>query len=361
MGLKIMESFRDPVLAGQLVAKIRNDARRPLRIMEVCGTHTMAIFRHGIRSLLPDTLTLLSGPGCPVCVTARKDMDAFVALAGQPDVIVTTFGDLMKVPGSGSTLAGQKACGADVRMVYSVFDAVTVAVQNPGKQVVFCAVGFETTLPAIAAAVLLAADRKVTNFSIYCTGKLTPPALAALMETDGVEIDGFLLPGHVSVITGIDAFLPVFETHRIPSVITGFEPIDILEAVSILVHQNRIGKPALVNAYPRAVKDRGNPKARAVMHQVFQVCDADWRGIGTIAASGMALKPAYSEFDANARFTLDLPDLPPPRGCACGEILMGLKTPAACALYKLACTPLTPVGPCMVSSEGACAAYYRYV
>jgi hydrogenase expression/formation protein HypD len=355
-----MTGFRDPALARELTAAIHQAAVRPLRLMEVCGTHTMAIFRHGIRSVLPANITLLSGPGCPVCVTAQKDIDAFVAFSRRNDVIVTTFGDLMKVPGSGTTLAGQKAAGADVRIVYSVFDAVTMARENPDKQVVFCAVGFETTIPTIAAGILMAAAQDLDNFCIHSAHKLTPPALAALMETEGVDIDGFILPGHVSVITGIDAFRPVFETYNIPSVIAGFEPIDILQAIHLLVQQNETGKPALENAYSRAVSVRGNPKAKAVMHQVFDVCDAVWRGIGPIAGSGMKLNKAFRAFDADARFSLDLPDVPEPKGCACGDILMGLKTPAACALYKKKCTPMTPVGPCMVSSEGACAAYYKY-
>jgi hydrogenase expression/formation protein HypD len=283
-----------------------------------------------------------------------------VAISRQPGVIITTFGDLMRVPGSGTTLAGQKGAGADVRMVYSVFDAVTIARQNPDKQVVFCAVGFETTIPTIAAAVLMAAKEKVTNFSIYGANKLTPPALAALMTTPGVSIDGFILPGHVSVITGVDAYRAVFETHKVPSVITGFEPIDILHAVLMLVRQNESGVPALENAYPRAVRESGNPKAREVMHQVFTVCDAVWRGIGLIKNSGMELKPDFKAFDAGDRFVLNLIDVAEPKGCACGEILMGLKTPESCALYKKVCTPMTPVGPCMVSSEGACAAYYNY-
>jgi hydrogenase expression/formation protein HypD len=358
--MTLTREFRDPALAEQLITAIHRECTRPLRIMEVCGTHTTAIFRHGIRNVLPETLTLLSGPGCPVCVTAQKDIDAFVALSREPGVIVTTFGDLMRVPGSGTTLARQKGEGADVRMVYSVFDAVTIAKQNPEKQVVFCAVGFETTIPTIAAAVLMAADQGVDNFFIYSANKLTPPALAALMTTGGTAVDGFILPGHVSVITGVDAYRGVFDTHRVPSVIAGFEPIDILHAVLSLVRQNRSGITALENAYPRAVRAAGNPKARQVMHQVFEVCDSVWRGIGKIDASGMALKPAFSRFDAGRRFALPHTEAPEPKGCACGEILMGLKTPKACPLYRKTCTPMTPVGPCMVSSEGACAAYYNY-
>ncbi len=360
MSLKYIEEFRDAGLAKGLIKKIKGTSKRDLRLMEVCGTHTMAIFRHGIRSVLPKGITLLSGPGCPVCVTAQKDIDAYVAFARIKDVIVTTFGDLMKVPGSGSTLAKEKAIGADVRIVYSIFDAINIAKENPAKEVVFCAVGFETTIPTIAASILTALGDGVGNFSIYAANKLTPPALAALMETEGVEIDGFILPGHVSVITGTDAYRDTFETYDMPSVIAGFEPIDVLKAVLILVEQNETGKPALINAYPRAVSDSGNVKAQAIMNQVFEISNATWRGIGEIPNSGMGLKKEFQAFDAAVKFDMNMTDVPEPKGCACGEILMGLKTPEACKLYKRVCTPMSPVGPCMVSSEGACAAYYKY-
>ncbi len=360
MNSTYMHEFKNPEISKALVARIREKSTRPLRLMEVCGTHTMAIFRYGIRSVLPGTITLLSGPGCPVCVTAQKDIDACVMLARRPDVILTTFGDLMKVPGSGSSLAGEKAKGADVRMVYSIFDALAVAKENLDRQVVFCAVGFETTIPTIAGAVLTAKAQGVNNFSIYGANKLTPPAIAALMETDGVEIDGFILPGHVSVITGVDAFAPTFEKHRIPSVITGFEPVDILKAVLMLVEQNESKAPRLVNAYTRAVADAGNPKARAIMDQVFEKADALWRGIGNIPDSGMVLRQSFYTFDAARKFDMSVPDTPEPAGCDCGGILMGLKRPDQCRLYKKACTPMHPVGPCMVSSEGACAAFYKY-
>ena len=360
MNLTYTTEFKDPEISKALVARIREKSTRPLRLMEVCGTHTMAIFRYGIRSVLPDTITLLSGPGCPVCVTAQKDIDAYVMLARRPDVILTTFGDLMKVPGSGSSLAGEKANGADVRMVYSIFDALAIAKENPNKEVVFCAVGFETTIPTIAGAVLTVKAQGIDNFSIYSANKLTPPALAALMETDGVEIDGFILPGHVSVITGLDAFAPIFEKYRIPSVITGFEPVDILKAVLRLVEQNESKNPRLVNAYPRAVADTGNPKARAIMDQVFKKADALWRGIGNIPDSGMMLRESFYKFDAAKKFELSVPDTREPAGCECGRILMGLKRPDQCRLYKKACTPMHPVGPCMVSSEGACGAFYKY-
>jgi hydrogenase expression/formation protein HypD len=363
MALRYIEEYRDGSLARDLVKKIHSVSKKNLRLMEVCGTHTTSIFRHGIRSVLPENITLLSGPGCPVCVTAQKDIDAFVEFARLKNVIVTTFGDLMKVPGSSSTLAKEKACGADVRIVYSVFDAINIAKDNKinkDKEVVFCGVGFETTIPTIAASILMGIQKKVDNFSIYSANKLTPPALAALMETEGVEIDGFILPGHVSVITGTNAYRSTFEKYNIPSVIAGFEPVDILKAILLLIQQNEAGKPALENAYPRAVSDQGNMKAKQIMNQVFKVCNASWRGIGEIPSSGMELKKEYQRFDAAIKFGMNMPDTPEPKGCACGEILMGLKTPEECALYKNKCTPMNPVGPCMVSSEGACAAFYRY-
>ncbi|MCD4678727.1 MAG: hydrogenase formation protein HypD [Desulfobacula sp.] len=360
MALKYVEEYRDGTLARDLVKKIHSVSKKKLRLMEVCGTHTTSIFRHGIRSVLPKGITLLSGPGCPVCVTAQKDIDSVVAFARVKNVIVTTFGDLMKVPGSSSSLTKEKACGADVRIVYSVFDAVNIARENKDKEVVFCGVGFETTIPTIAAGILMGIEGKLDNFSIYSANKLTPPALAALMETDGVQIDGFILPGHVSVITGTDAYRDTFEKYDIPSVIAGFEPIDILQAILLLIQQNEAGKPALENAYPRAVSHAGNVKAKQIMNQVFEVCNASWRGIGQIPSSGMELKKEYQRFDAAIKFAMDMPDVPEPKGCACGQILMGLKTPEECVLYKKKCTPMNPVGPCMVSSEGSCAAFYRY-
>ncbi|NOX35695.1 MAG: hydrogenase formation protein HypD [Deltaproteobacteria bacterium] len=360
MSLKYIDEYRDAGLARQLVKKIQAVSKKKLRLMEVCGTHTMSIFRHGIRSVLPGGITLLSGPGCPVCVTAQKDIDAFVELTKIKDVIVTTFGDLIKVPGSGSSLANEKASGADVRIVYSLFDAVNLARKNKDKEIVFCGVGFETTIPTIAAGILIAAGDKIDNFSVYTSNKLTPPALAALMETPDIEIDGFILPGHVSVITGTNAYRDTFEKYDMPSVITGFEPIDILKAILILIQQNEEGKPALENAYPRAVSDQGNVKAKEIMNRVFEVCDAPWRGLGEIPFSGMKLKKEFQGFDAALKFDVNVPDMPEPKGCACGQILMGLKTPKECALYKKRCTPMNPVGPCMVSTEGSCAAFYRY-
>jgi hydrogenase expression/formation protein HypD len=354
-----IDAFNNPVIAQHLAARINRASRRPVRFMEVCGTHTVSIFRSGLRSLLPNTISLLSGPGCPVCVTAQAEIDAFVALAREPDTIVATFGDLIRVPGSGSSLQREQADGGDVRMVYSTFDAVELAVENPDKRVVFLGVGFETTAPTVAAAILSARQRQLDNFFVMSTHKIVPPALEALAGGE-INLDGFLLPGHVSVIIGLDAYRPFFEAHRIPCVVAGFEPTDLLQGIAMLVDQVAADAPALANAYTRAVSAQGNPKAISIMNQVFRVVDADWRGIGTIPASGLAIRDRFGAFDAVAAFDIRLVPSPEPKGCACGDVLTGVKIPPQCPLYQTTCTPMRPVGPCMVSSEGTCAAYYRY-
>ena len=360
MPLKHAEEYRDPALAHRLVERIRQSIHRPVRLMEVCGTHTVSIFRSGLRSLLPRTITLLSGPGCPVCVTAQADIDAFVALARTDGVIVTTFGDLMRVPGTASNLLRERGRGRDVRIVYSAFDSLKIARDNPEHQVVFLGVGFETTAPTVAATIQTAAQTGIENFSVYPAHKTVPPALEALLAMDEVAVDGFLLPGHVSVIIGTEAYRPLFETHRVPSVVAGFEPADLLSAIAILVDQIESGAPQLANAYARVVAAEGNPKARAVMAQVFRPADAVWRGLGTIADSGLEMADEFAAFDARSRFALELPEPVEPKGCACGQILTGARTPPECPLFRTRCTPTDPVGPCMVSSEGTCAAYFRY-
>ena len=359
MTLPNNEAFHDPQIARHLTERIARACSGPVRFMEVCGTHTVSIFRSGIRSLLPETISLLSGPGCPVCVTAQGEIDAFIDLARQPDTIITTFGDLIRVPGSGSSLQREKAEGADVRIVYSTFDAVNLARQNPDQRVVFLGVGFETTAPTVAAAILAAHQQRLDNFSVVSAHKTVPRALEALAAGE-LNLDGFLLPGHVSVIIGLDAYRPFFDAHRIPCVVAGFEPSDLLQSIAMLVDQVAAGRPALENAYPRAVSEQGNPKARAVMDNVFEVADADWRGIGTIASSGLAIRDEYAAYDAVKVFGICPQTAPDPQGCACGEILTGVKIPPQCPLYKTVCNPMAPVGPCMVSSEGTCAAYYRY-
>jgi hydrogenase expression/formation protein HypD len=360
MAIKHSEEYRGEAVSRPIAEKIARTSRRPVRLMEVCGTHTVSIFRSGIRSLLPETIRLLSGPGCPVCVTDQAEIDLFIELARRKDVIVATFGDLMRVPGSGSSLQHERAAGCDIRVVYSTVDALALAAGHPDRQVVFLGVGFETTAPTVAAAVVSAARANVRNFSVLCAHKTVPRALEALMTLEDVRIDGFLLPGHVSVIIGVDAYREFHDRHRIPCVVAGFEPADLLQAIASLVEQIETGRPRLENAYPRAVTDAGNRTAQALLAEVFEPVDACWRGIGPIPLSGLRLRPAYREFDAAQRFGLEPGPARPPRGCACGEILTGKKTPPECALYKTVCTPTDPVGPCMVSSEGTCAAYYRY-
>jgi hydrogenase expression/formation protein HypD len=360
MTIKHIEEYRDAELARQLADKIKRTSRRDARLMEVCGTHTVSIFRSGIRSLLPETVALLSGPGCPVCVTDQAEIDAFIEVCRQPDVIVATFGDLMRVPGSNSSLQRERAEGRDIRVVYSTVDALAVARKHPAKQVVFLGVGFETTAPTIAAAILSAAEARLDNFLVLSAHKTVPQALEALMSVEDVRIDGFILPGHVSVIIGLNAYRPFFDRHRIPCVVAGFEPADVLQAIAEMIDQLESGNPRLVNAYPRAVTETGNRKAQQILAQVFEPADACWRGIGLIPESGLRIREAYAAHDAGRRFALKATDAKPPKGCACGDILTGKKTPPECALYKKVCTPMDPVGPCMVSSEGTCAAYYRY-
>ena len=360
MAIKHADEYRAPEAAQALVAEIHALSRTPVRIMEVCGTHTVALFRSGVRDMLPPTISLLSGPGCPVCVTAQGEIDAFIELARIPEVTIATFGDLIRVPGSASSLQQERAAGRDIRMVYSTMDAIALARKNPDRQVVFLGVGFETTAPPIAASVLAAQAEGIGNFSVYSAHKLVPPAMAVLLGIDKMAVDGFLLPGHVSVIIGVDAYRPLFSASRVPMVVGGFEPTDLLWALLMLIRQIENDTPALENAYPRAVASGGNAKARQVMDLVFTPADALWRGIGSIPNSGLVFRDAHAAFDAARKFSVAVGDAPEPPGCACGEILTGLKIPPECALYRKRCTPTRPIGPCMVSSEGTCAAYYRY-
>jgi hydrogenase expression/formation protein HypD len=360
MALKHLEEYRDSQITKKLVGKIKNSSTRNVRLMEVCGTHTVSIFRSGIRSVLPPNISLLSGPGCPVCVTDQKEIDTFIELCRLEDVIITTFGDLMRVPGTTSSLQKERADGCDIRVVYSTVDALAIAKKHPAKKVVFLGVGFETTAPTIAAAILAAAQQGLKNFSAISAHKLVPPALEALMTTTGVQIDGFLLPGHVSVIIGVQAYQPFFERHKIPCVVTGFEPADILQAILLLLGQIETGRPCLENAYRRAVTLGGNRKAQKILEDVFEPADVCWRGIGMIPGSGLKIRKKFAAHDAEKLFDIQVPASEEPQGCACGEILTGLKTPPDCPLYKTVCSPSDPVGPCMVSSEGTCAAYYKY-
>ena len=360
MTLKHIDEYRDSELSKSLLQKIKTISKKDVRLMEVCGTHTVSIFRSGIRSVLPQTISLLSGPGCPVCVTDQAEIDAFIELARIDDVIITTFGDLMRVPGTQSSLQQESAAGRDIRVVYSTFDALEIAKKNPDQHVVFLGIGFETTAPTIAASILSAARMDVKNFSVISAHKLVPPALEALMAAEGVLIDGFILPGHVSVIIGLKAYQPFFDKYQIPCVVAGFEPTDILHAISMLIEMLESNSPNLDNAYPRAVTVDGNTKAQQILDEIFEPADACWRGIGVIPQSGLKIRERYAAHDAEKLFNIEVPDAKTPKGCACGEVLIGTKIPPECALYKKACTPMDPVGPCMVSTEGTCAAYYKY-
>jgi len=360
MGIKYIEEYRDPRVSRHIAEKIRRTSRRPVRLMEVCGTHTVSIFRNGIRSMLPETISLLSGPGCPVCVTTQPEIDTFIRMAGMDNVIIATFGDLMRVPGAASSLQKQRGEGRDIRMVYSPEEALKIARQHPDKKVVFPGVGFETTAPAIAATLLTAQAVQLDNFFVFSAHKCVPPALVALMEMGDVPIDGFILPGHVSVIIGARGYLSFFRKYQVPCVIAGFEPVDILQAIFTLVRQIEVGRPELSNQYRRVVTNDGNPRALKIMQDVFEVRAAAWRGIGVIPESGLKIRPKYASLDAEKMLDFEIPESREPAGCRCGEILTGRMIPPACPLYQTVCTPLEPVGPCMVSSEGTCAAYYRY-
>ncbi len=359
--MRFLDEFRDPALAGRLVAAITAKAGgRRLRLMEVCGTHTVAIFRSGLRRLLGEAVELISGPGCPVCVTAQRDVDFAIGLAAEPGVIVATFGDMIKVPGTRGSLQEARARGADVRVVYSAADAVRLAANNAERQIVFLGVGFETTAPTIAASLLAARRRGLRNYFVYSAHKLVPPALRALLDAGEVELDGLILPGHVSAVIGVEPYRFLAAEYGLPAVITGFEPLDILQGVHALVEMAAAGRPDVANRYTRAVRPAGNPVALQTMAAVFAEGDADWRGLGTIPASGLHLRGGFAAFDAARAFAVDVGDSREPAGCACGQVLRGVAKPSQCRLFARACTPARPIGPCMVSSEGTCAAYYAY-
>ena len=358
--MKFIDEFRDPQLAQNLVAQIRREATRPVRLMEFCGGHTHAIFRFGLRQLLAGKVALSSGPGCPVCVTAASDLDYAIALADVPGVILTTFGDMIRVPGSHGTLQDARAQSADVRIVYSPLDALKIAHQHPQREVVFLGVGFETTAPGIAAALVQAQQEKLANFSVLSLHKLTPPAMRAILDAGEVALDGIIGPGHVSAIIGSEAwqFLPT--DYDIPCAVSGFEPLDLLSAIAALVSANRNQEPSVINSYGRSVRPAGNPVAQQLLARVFDVGPAAWRGFGQIPASGLNLSADFAAFDAAQRFPIEVETRSEPPGCSCGEVLRGVIEPPACTLFKTICTPRNPIGPCMVSAEGACAAYFKY-
>jgi hydrogenase expression/formation protein HypD len=360
MSLKYLEEYRDAQLAQGLLDAIRRRSRKSVRLMEICGTHTVAIFRSGLRELLPLHIQLISGPGCPVCVTAVEDIDRSIWLAQQPDIIIATFGDLMRVPGSASSLQMERGSGADVRMVYSSFDALRIAVENPERNVVFLGIGFETTAPTVAAAIKKAAQESIGNFSVFSAHKLLPPAMKALLSSDDLHIDGFICPGHVSTVIGAAAYEEVASVYKIPCVVAGFEPLDLLQGIHMLVDQIEDGRAEMGNQYRRAVAYEGNVVARRLMDEIFEPADATWRGLGLIPSSGLGLRAAWQTWDAVKQFSMPKISVKENPACQCGEVLRGAIAPPDCRLFKKVCTPQHPLGPCMVSSEGTCGAYYRY-
>ena len=328
--------------------------------MEVCGTHTVTILRNGIKQLLAKETNLISGPGCPVCVTSNQDLDKAIAIARLQGTILATFGDMLKVPGTSSSLEKERAEGRDIRVVYSAMDAVKIAKKNPNKKVVLLAIGFETTAPTIASAILEAYKEGLENFLIFCVHKLIPPAMKALLDMGEINMDGFICPGHVSAIIGSKPYQFIAQDYRLPCVITGFEPLDVLQAIYMLFLQRVEGRCEVEIQYSRAVPEDGNPTALELIEEVFEVCDASWRSLGVIPDSGLRLRERYGVFDALENLEPQVRDSREPPGCMCGEILRGIKEPFECKLFAQGCNPENPVGPCMVSSEGTCAAYYKY-
>ncbi|MGV9668765.1 hydrogenase formation protein HypD [Nocardia niigatensis] len=358
--MKYLDEFSNPELAKLLLERIRSTTTRRWSIMEVCGGQTHSIIRHGIDQLLPDQIEMIHGPGCPVCVTPLELIDKALAIAAQPDVIFCSFGDMLRVPGSSKDLFRIKSEGGDVRVVYSPLDALELARANPDRQVVFFGIGFETTAPANAMTVYQAQRLGVRNFSLLVSHVLVPPAIAAIMESPNCRVQAFLAAGHVCTVMGTAEYPPLAEKYRVPVVVTGFEPLDILEGIRRTVAQLESGRHEVDNAYRRAVTAEGNPAAKAMLADVFEVTDRGWRGIGVIPQSGWRLSPRYREFDAEHRFAVsDLHTEESPI-CRSGEVLQGLIKPHECAAFGKECTPRNPLGATMVSSEGACAAYYLY-
>ena len=359
--MKFIDEYRQSDLAKILAEKIAKMTDKPLKLMEVCGGHTHAIFKYGIEDLLPPNIEMIHGPGCPVCVIPLGRTDDCISLALQPNVIFTTFGDMMRVPGSSTNLLDAKAQGADVRMVYSPLDALKIAKQNPERHVIFLALGFETTSPSTAMTILQAAKDKVENFSVFCNHIMIVPSLKAMLDSPDLQLDGFVGPGHVSTVIGTRCYEFVPNDYGKPLVVTGFEPLDILQSVFMIVKQIVEGRAEVENQYGRVVERDGNKKALEVLAEVFEPRRFfEWRGLGSIAHSGMKLNDRYAAFDAELKFEVPGLRIADPKACQCGEILKGVKKPWECKVFGTACTPETPIGSCMVSSEGACAAYYNF-
>lgn len=358
--MKYLSEYRNPELVKKYLEEIHRYCKNQWMIMEVCGGQTHSIVKNGLLQLLPQEITMVHGPGCPVCVTPMHLIDKAVYLAIEKKVVLCSFGDMLRVPGSKESLLDAKSKGADVRVLYSPLEAVRLAKENPNKQVVFFAVGFETTAPANALSVLHAQREGLENFSILASHVLVPPAIDAVMNDELVKIQGFLAAGHVCTIMGIEEYFPLVNKYKIPIVVTGFEPVDILHGILMVVKQLEKGEFKLENQYSRVVKTEGNPDARKVIEEVFEVTDREWRGVGNIPMSGYQVKEKYEEFDANKKYSITISDTRENSDCIAGQVLKGLKKPHECPKFGKGCTPEKPLGAPMVSSEGACAAYYHF-
>ncbi len=360
--MKYIDSFRDPKLIKGLLEAIQksNDPSTTFKFMEVCGTHTMSIARYGINSILPENIQLVSGPGCPVCVTPVKYVEEALALARMEDVIITSFGDMLKVPGAEDSLYILRSQGHGIRIVYSPADSIKIAEENPDKKIVFLAVGFETTTPTIAGTLAIAEKKEIENFFILAGNKVMPPAMSALAASGDLKLDGFICPPHVSAITGTGIYEFLAEDYSKACVVAGFEPTDILQSVLMLIEQVKNSEAKVENQYSRVVTREGNLKAQSTINEFFTPVDSAWRGIGVIPQSGLTLKKEYAHRDAQIEFGLDVGEVPENPNCICGDVLTGRKIPTDCKLFARACTPAKPQGACMVSSEGSCAAFYKY-
>jgi hydrogenase expression/formation protein HypD len=364
--MKYLHEFRDPAKAQALLKQIEKVTRqlaptRPIKIMEICGGHTHAIFKSGLESLLPEEIELVHGPGCPVCIMPRGKLDEAIAIAQNPNVILTTFGDAMRVPGSKQNLLQAKALGSDIRLVYSPLDSLKIAQANPDKAIVFFGIGFETTAPSTALTVLQAEKEGIKNFSLFCNHVRVVPAMEALLDNPDLRLDGFIGPGHVSMVIGTEPYEIIAKKYHKPLVVAGFEPLDVLQALWMVLQQLAEGRCEIENQYTRLVQRSGNAIALNAMNQVFEVRDQfEWRGLGDIPQSGFKMRPKYADFDAEVQFPVPYQPIADHKACQCGEILKGVLKPWQCKVFGTACTPENPIGACMVSSEGACAAYYKY-
>jgi hydrogenase expression/formation protein HypD len=357
--MKYVDEYRKKDLILAVAEKLRAISEKDIVLMEVCGGHTMAIHRFGLNTLLPPNIHLISGPGCPVCVSSQHFIDMALAYSHIPGVIITTYGDLIRVPGSNTSLEKERASGSDIRIVYSVLESLEIAKKNTDRKIVFLGIGFETTAPATAAAIVQAGKEKINNFYVLSAHKIMPPVMKALVE-EGVRIDGFIAPGHVSAITGTGIYESLASDYRLGVVVAGFEPSDLMQAVLMLTSQIESGTPKVEVQYQRVVHKQGNPIAQKLLSEVFVHGDDIWRGLGIIPKSGLKISEDFSSFDAEKQFSVEIPESIEPKGCICGKILRGLKTPADCSLFAKRCTPSDPVGACMVSGEGTCATYYKY-